>query len=165
MYSNVDSGSFTCGTMLLLLTLLMVGFYGGTGFFVLMGGNPAILKMSDTTFAEYWQHTDHYMAARMRFFGPCMMLCVAASAFYFYNQHQMPAFWLMFGAVLFLVADLIIIFNFNHPLNQLIQSWNLNRLPDNVQTVKHQVVTAFRGRSVCMIGCFALSLLAFWQRG
>ena len=164
MYSSVASSSFTWGTLLLLLTLLMVGFYGGTGFFVLMGGNPAILKMSDTTFAEYWQHTDYYMAARMRIFGPLMLFCVVSSTFYFYFQHQMTSFWLMFGAVIFLVADLIIIFNFNHPLNQLIQSWDLNQLPDDVQTIKHQVVTAFWGRSVCMIGCFALSLLAFWQR-
>lgn len=164
MYSHIVSSSFTWGIPLLLFTLLMVGFYGGTGFFVLIGGNPAILKMSDTTFAEYWQHVDYYMAARMRFFGPLMMLCVAVSTIQYYLQHQMTSFWLMLGAVLFLVADLIIIFNFNHPLNQLIQSWNLHQLPDDVQTIKHQVVNAFWGRSVCMIGCFALSLLAFWQR-
>ena len=70
----------------------------------------------------------------------------------------------MIGAVLFLVADLIIIFSFNHPLNQLIQSWNINQLPKDVQMVKYQVVNAFWGRSICMIGCFALNLLAFWKR-
>jgi len=55
----------------LFLTALLTGFYAGTGFFVIMGGNPAILKMSSRTFAEYWQYTDFYMAARMRFFGRC----------------------------------------------------------------------------------------------
>lgn len=164
MYANIISSSFTWSNTILIITLLVAGFYGGTGFFVLMGGNPAILKMSSSTFAEYWQHTDYYMAARMRFFGPVMMLCVATSTILYYIQHQTLSFGLMLGAVLFLIADLIIIFSINHPLNQLIQSWNLNQLPDDVQMVKHQVVTAFWGRSVCMIGCFILNLLAFWQR-
>ncbi|QHT68768.1 hypothetical protein GXP67_20005 [Rhodocytophaga rosea] len=164
MYSNIVGSSFSWSDLLLLITLLMTGFYGGTGFFVLMGGNPAILKMSNATFAEYWQHTDYYMAARMRFFGPCMMLCVVVSTIQYFLHHQVTSFWLMIGAILFLVADLIIVFSFNHPLNQLIQSWHLNQLPDDVQMIKNQVVSAFWGRSVCMIGCFILNLLAFWQR-
>jgi hypothetical protein len=48
----------------LLICLLLLGFYGGTGFFVVMGrGNPAMARMSPHTFAEFWQHTDHFMAA------------------------------------------------------------------------------------------------------
>ena len=56
------------------LSLLLSGFYAGNGFFVAVGGNPAIRLMSDRTFAEFWQHTDHYMAARMKIFGPLLLL-------------------------------------------------------------------------------------------
>ena len=60
--------------LLLFSAVLFGGFYGGTGFFIRMGGNPAIMRMSDRTFAEYWQHTDYFMAARMKIFGPMFLL-------------------------------------------------------------------------------------------
>jgi MFS superfamily sulfate permease-like transporter len=148
----------------LLICLLLLGFYGGTGFFVVMGGNPAITKMSPPTFAEFWQHTDHFMAARMKFFGPLLLIFVITSCVMLYTRYRTSSFLLMAGALLFLFIDLYIIISTNHPLNQLIQSWDLRQLPDNVIEIKQQVVNAFWKRAICMIGSFSFGLLAFWKR-
>jgi hypothetical protein len=146
----------------LLFTLLLAGFYGGTGFFVVMGGNPAIGKMSSATFAEYWQHTDYFMAARMPFFGPILILSVITSTiFAFINENSSAGF--LIAALGILVADMIVIFGVCHPLNQLIQSWDLNKLPLDVQKIKHEVIGAFWLRSACMIGTFLCVILALWK--
>jgi hypothetical protein len=147
---------------LLLFTLLLAGFYGGTGFFVVMGGNPAIEKMSSATFAEYWQHTDHFMAARMRIFGPLLLMCVTASTILSFMAGSKSSAFLV-TALGILIADMIVIFGMCHPLNTLIQSWNLNSLPAYVPEIKQKVVHAFWLRSSCMIGVFLCFILAVWK--
>ena len=149
-------------TPFLLLTILLTGFYAGTGFFGLMGANPALSKMSSSTFAEYWQHLDHYMAARMRIFGPILLLTVIISVLLHLRAWQSPAFWFLVAALLILVADVIVAFTINVPLNKLIQSWNLKNLPSDVQEVKYRVVTAFNYRSCFMIACFVCVLMSLF---
>jgi hypothetical protein len=150
----------------LFITLLLTGFYAGTGFFGLMGANPALSKVSSSTFAEYWQHLDHYMAARMRIFGPLLLLSVIITVVLHARAWHGPAFWLLAAALLILVADVIIAFTINVPLNKLIQGWDLSNLPENVQDVKQRVITAFYYRSCFMIACFVcvLASLAFTVR-
>lgn len=147
----------------LFITVFMAALYAGTGFFVIMGGNPAILKMTSKTFAEYWQHTDFYMHARMKVFGPLLMLSAIASLL-FHLQWRTPVFWLLLVAILVLILDVVMVFTTNHPLNELIQSWDLNNLPTNVQDIKQQVVSAFWIRSSLMIACFALILMAVFAK-
>jgi hypothetical protein len=146
----------------LLFTLLLAGFYGGTGFFVVMGGNPAIGKMSSATFAEFWQHTDHFMAARMPFFGPLLIVSVTASAILAFIIGNSSAGFLI-AALGILIADMILIFGVCHPLNHVIQSWDLNKLPFDVQDIKHKVINAFWLRAACMIGTFLCIILALWK--
>lgn len=38
--------------MSLFLTTLPIGFYGGTGFFTVIGNNPSILELTDANVAE-----------------------------------------------------------------------------------------------------------------
>jgi MFS superfamily sulfate permease-like transporter len=147
-------------TPFLVATLLLTGFYAGIGFFGFMGANPALTKMSSSTFAEYWQHIDSYMAARMKIFGPLLLLCVLTTVLLHLRSWHSPAFWSLVAALLFLIVDLIIAFSINVPLNRLIQSWDLANLPDNVQDVKQRVVTAFYYRNGCMIGCFVSALIS-----
>jgi uncharacterized membrane protein len=149
-------------TPFLLVTLLLSGFYAGIGFFGIMGFNPAMAKLSNNSFVEYWQHIDSYMAARMKIFGPLLLLSVIISVLMHLRYWRSPAFWLLMTALLFLVADLFIGFTINHPLNRLIQSWNITHLPANVQEVKHRVVTAFYFRNCCMIGCFVSVLVSLF---
>jgi len=148
----------------LFLTTLLTGFYAGTGFFVIMGGNPAILKMSGRTFVEYWQHTDFYMAARMRFFGPSLLIVLLSAALIHIREWATPTFWFLLTALLILIADLVVIFTTNHPLNQLVQSWDLNNLPANVREIKFRIVNAFWFRSAFMMGSFVCVLLALFLR-
>jgi hypothetical protein len=148
----------------LLITTLLTGFYAGTGFFGMMGGNPAITKMTSHTFAEFWQHTDFYMAARMKFFGPLLLLSLLSSILIHIGQYRTPAFWLLLTAFLILIIDVIVGFNINQPLNHLIQSWDLSNLPPDVQEIKHRVVNAFWIRNACMISCFICVLAAVFLR-
>lgn len=150
--------------MLLFTAVGLSGFYAGTGFFVAMGGNPAIKLMSDNTFAEYWQHTDHFMAARMKIFGPLLLLTILFTTILLIKEFRTPSFWLMLAAFMVLIVDIAIAFSTNHPLNNLIQSWDLNNLPSNVQDIKWKVVHAFNLRLIMMIGTFLLVLLSVWLR-
>jgi len=148
----------------LFLSTLLSGFYAGTGFFGAMGGNPAIKLMSDRTFAEFWQHTDHYMAARMKIFGPLLLLTILLGVLLLLKQYRTSTFWFMLIALGILVTDVIFSLSTNHPLNLLVQSWNLNKLPSNVQDVKWQIVKAFNVRTIFMISSFIMVLLAVWFR-
>lgn len=147
---------------ILFLAVLLGGFYAGTGFFVAMGGNPAIKKMSDRVFAEYWQHTDHFMAARMKVFGPLLLLCILSAVLVLLITSDMISFACMLAAFCLLLTDIIFTLSTNHPLNRLIQSWNLNKLPSDTHQVKARVVKAFNTRIIFMIGAFIMVLLALW---
>ena len=144
------------------LSLLLSGLYAGIGFFVAMGGNPAIKLMSDRTFAEFWQHTDHYMAARMKIFGPLLLLTMLFGVLVLLKDYQTNSFWFMLIAFAILVTDVIYILTTNHPLNHLVQSWDVNNLPSNVQDIKRQIVKAFNVRVIFMISSFIMVLLAVW---
>jgi hypothetical protein len=131
-------------------------------FFVPMGGNPAIELMSERTFAEYWQHTDHFMAARMKIFGPLLLLTMLSTVVLLLKEYRTGSFWLILLAFGVLVADIIFIFSTNHPLNHLVQGWDLDNLPSNVADVKEKIVGAFNVRLVFMISTFLLVLMALW---
>ena len=146
------------------LTTLLSGFYAGTGFFGAMGGNPAIKLMSDKTFAEYWQHIDHYMAARMKIFGPLLLLTLLFSVVVLAKEYRSGSFWLMLTAFAILVTDVIFTFSTNHPLNHAVQSWDLNKLPSNVHQIKWSIVKAFDIRIFFMMSSFIMVLLSVWLR-
>jgi uncharacterized membrane protein len=144
----------------LYLSLFLSGLYGGVGFFTVMGGNPAVRKLSTPAFAEYWQHIDGYMGARMPVFGPILLLSMLFSVISLIPFRTTPSFWLMVLAFLIIIGDLVFTMSTNHPLNKLIQSWDLQNLPDNVKEIQQQVVHAFWYRAVFMISSFACVVLA-----
>lgn len=148
----------------LTFTLLLLGFYGGIGFFCLMGGNPSVSKLSNATFAEYWQHLDFYMAARMKVYGPILLISVIVSSIILYWKYHKSAFKWMAAAVLVLLLDMIHTFTINIPLNNVIQSWNLSSLPPEVAGIRSRVVDAFWVRSALMIISFGCGLVAFSKR-
>lgn len=146
------------------LTTILSGFYGGTGFFITMGGNPAITRMSDSTFAEFWQNLDYYMAARMPVFGPLLMISLLLSTILLFRESASLPAWLMLAALLVIAGDLVFTLSVNHPYNKLIQSWNLDELPPDVRTIRDKVVEAFYIRILFMIGAFILVILSVWLR-
>lgn len=148
------------------ITTFLSGLYGGVGFFTAMGGNPAISRMSDKTFVEFWQHIDYYMAARMKIFGPVLLLSQVAAIITLLPEWNSASFWLIVFAFIIIITDLVFTLSTNHPLNKMIQSWKLDKLPSDVQLIKQQVVQAFNMRLIFMISSFALVLLAaFFRKG
>src|ERR1700752_2429103 len=124
------------------LSVLMSGLYGGIGFFSVMGHNPTMRRLSNTGFAEYWQNIDHYMGARMPVFGPLLMLTLLFGTITLIPIWKTPSFWLLLFAFLLLIADMVVAFSINVPLNKQIQSWDLHQLPANVGLVKAKVAQA-----------------------
>ena len=148
----------------LFVCTLLSGFYAGIGFFGKMGANPAIKLMSDHTFAEYWQHIDHFMAARMKIFGPILLFSLLGGTLILIKEYRTVSFWCMFLSFCISITDVAFTLSTNHPLNQIIQSWDLKNLPANVQEIKWRVINAFEIRNFFMIGSFAMVLLAVWFR-
>jgi hypothetical protein len=148
--------------LILFIIVFSGGLYAGIGFFGFMGGNPAIKLMSNRTFAEYWQHTDHFMAARMKIYGPINLLLTLAGVIFLIRQYHSPAFWFMFLAFGILIVDVVLTISIHMPLNKLIQSWDLNNLPADVERIKLQLVNAFNRRFYFMIGSFLMLLLSLW---
>lgn len=146
----------------LYITTLLSGLYGGVGFFIAIGGNPSLQKMSDKTFAEYWQHIDYYMAARMKIFGPVMLVSFIITTIGLLPVYHTPSFWLMAIALVIIISDVVFTVRVNHPLNRLIQSWDINKLPRDVGQIKWRVMHAFSYRQVFMISSFVLVVLAVW---
>ncbi|HEX2629005.1 MAG TPA: hypothetical protein VHM26_08340 [Chitinophagaceae bacterium] len=148
----------------LAITTFLTGLYAGVGFFTIMGGNPAIARLSDRGFAEFWQHVDHFMAARMPIAGPFFLLSTLISMIILFRITG-PSFssWMMSGALVVLIADLVFTLNVNHPLNTLIQSWDLSNLPANVSEIKMKVYEAFNIRLWFMIISFALVIFSVWS--
>lgn len=144
--------------------LLLNGFFAGIGFFTAIGLNPAIKKMSDETFAELWQHLDYYMAKRMSKFGSLLLLSFIANVIVLSKEWRTVYFWLIVLAFAAVIADIIFTLSVNHPLNKIIQSWDFNNLPQNVQQVKEKVVRAFNKRVLFMISSFIMLLAAVWLR-
>ena len=150
--------------ILVAITLLFLGFYGGIGFFTIIGLNPALLKMSEPGFVEFWQHVDSYMGSRMSIIGPLILLLTLASTILLHKRYSRKAAIFMTIALLLIIIDAAFALNLNDPLNTLIQSWDLNSLPADVSSVQHRVVNIFWFRSTNMIMSFILGILAFWKR-
>src|SRR5690348_11019217 len=89
------------------ITVFLLGFYGGTGFYVVMGGNSAIRQMSAHTFAEYWQRTDQHMEERMKILGPALLVYALATTVLLYYHSGPVSFALMLAVTLVVVADMI----------------------------------------------------------
>jgi hypothetical protein len=148
----------------LAITTFLSGLSGGIGFFTAMGGNPAMVKLSDRSFAEYWQQVDSFMGARMPVFGPLLLFSLMISTVLLFKEWRTMPFWLMLSAFFVVVGDIAFTLNVNHPLNRLIQGWDLSHLPADVQDIKMKVIKAFNVRLVLMMGAFFLVVLSVWLR-
>jgi hypothetical protein len=146
------------------LSVFMSGLYGGIGFFSVIGHNPAMRRLDNAAFAEYWQSIDHYMGARMPVFGPLLILTLLFGTITLIPKWRTPSFWLLFIAFLLLITDMVFAFSVNVPLNQQIQSWDVQQLPANVGEIKAKVVQAFSWRSFFMLASFACVVLAAFSR-
>ncbi|MRG48786.1 DUF1772 domain-containing protein [Chitinophaga sp. SYP-B3965] len=148
----------------LAITTFLSGLSGGIGFFTAMGGNPALVKLSDHSFAEYWQQIDGFMGARMPIFGPLLLFAVMTSTILLFKEWRTVSFWLMLSAFFVVIGDIAFTLNVNHPLNRLIQGWDLSNLPSDVQDIKMKVIKAFNVRLLLMMGAFFLVVLSVWLR-
>lgn len=148
--------------LLLLVATFITGLYAGIGFLGILSFNATLRSMSDLAFADYWQHLDHLMAARMKFFGPLQLLVCIVCFLMLIKQYYNPSFWFITMALVILMVDFIFVIKQNHPLNALIQSWDIHNLPANVNEVKLKVAAAFDIRNWFMVMTFVFTLLSLY---
>ncbi len=105
-------------TGLLILLIIVTGFYAGIHFSSLMNPsifgiinfsslmnpsifgiiNPAGDLMLSVQWAKSWQITDGFMGARMRVFGPLILVTYLLTILFFGWQWRKPIFWLLLVA-------------------------------------------------------------------
>lgn len=142
--------------IILYACVLVTGLYAGIHFFNLVAGVAAIRRMErPETFIDFWQNIDHFMAARMRVFGPLVLaLLLATTALLAAEGHGLAA---AFAALAFMLAllDAVFAVNGNMPLNQRVQSWSLERPPAEWQAVRAEAARWFGRRGLAAIGALA----------
>ena len=148
-------------SIIFLTAVLLTGFMGGIGFVNFIGFGPALRDTPAEHIIRYWQIVDSYMSVRMPVFGTAILLSFLGSGFFLVKQSYKPPLWLLILALVFVVADIAVAVQYNFPFNKLVQSITPQTIPDNFEHYRSRSVFGFTLRSVCMIGSFVSTLVAF----
>ncbi len=111
---------------LYLLILLTTG-YAALGFFFIMC--PFEQHFDTLTFIKYWQTVDSYMGKRMPIYGQTWLAIFVINLILFAKTWRIsPIFWLILASLCLLIADMVFTGQQQIPLNQYIQTLDLNNL-------------------------------------
>jgi hypothetical protein len=163
-------------TIALYLILLIAGGYGGLHVSGLLDPsvfgviNPAGDLMPPETFAAAWQWTDGFMRVRMGICGPIIMYGYIITLILFVREWRGPVFWLLLAAFGLFMADVVLTFNKQMPINQYIQSLDVKNLNaadlKKISSVNRQLIQNFKSREWFSLLGFALVALTpfLWGR-
>lgn len=115
----------------LYLLLVMSGLFAGIHFLGILA--PIEADMSVTEFAKYWQFLDGYMGKRMPVFGQVYLVLFVLNLILLKDKWKTPVFWMIAFGFLMLLLDLALTMKYQNPINQYIQSIDIQNLT-NVQT-------------------------------
>ena len=136
----------------------MLCLCGLSRFFILC---PFEAHFSTIDFLKYWQVVDGYMGKRMPVFGNIWLILFVLNLIVFFKTRKIsPIFWLIVGAFLFVLADMIFTGMTQLPLNRYIQSLDFNHLTseqsNQLQILRDQNVKNFSIRHYLQWGQFIL---------
>ena len=133
--------------LLLAVELFVVGLYAGIHWFNYLGGLPALRDLERAeTFVDFWQNVDRYMGARMRIFGPAVLVSCILPMLWFAAERN---WWVAGGEMVvlaLLLADVATAIVGNVPINAAIQSWRLDAIPESWRDVRGALLRYFRLR-------------------
>lgn len=156
----MDTNSFSNGRFALLYALNLMSFiYAGLGIFFIFC--PFESHFSTLEFLKYWQIVDGYMGKRMPIFGNIWLILFALNLVLFFKTRKIsPIFWLIAGAFVLIVADMVFTIRAQVPLNHYIQSLDFNHLTpeqsNQLQSLRDQNVENFGIRHYLQWGQFLL---------
>ncbi|MBL7816026.1 MAG: hypothetical protein JNL70_13500 [Saprospiraceae bacterium] len=148
------------GRFALLYALNLMCFtYAGLAIFFIFC--PFEAHFSTIDFLKYWQVVDGYMGKRMPIFGNIWLVLFVLNLIFFFKTRKIsPIFWLIVGAFVLVVADIIFTVQSQIPINQYIQSLDLNHLTteqsNQLQNLREQSNKNFGFRHILQWGQFVL---------
>jgi hypothetical protein len=165
---------YTCPIALYLM-ILFSGAYAGIHLSGMM--NPILFGIIDfkgnlmdsVAWANSWQITDRFMAARMGVFGPMLLWGYVITLILFIKKWRSTTFWLIFLAFALFIADVALTIQQQIPINKFIQSLDFQKLSNSqIQKIKEihpQVIQNFRGREIfSLLGFMLMALVPFLMK-
>lgn len=156
----------TVRTVLLILLIIVTGLYAGIHFSSMMNPsifgiiNPAGDLMPSVQWAASWQITDGFMGARMRVFGPMILITHILTMLLFVRQWRTSVFCLLLVACALFCADLLFTIQNQVPINQYIQTLNFAHLTTEqirkINSIHPIVIANFQKRELFSIVSFVL---------
>jgi uncharacterized membrane protein len=147
--------------LLRTIALLLTGLYAGAAMYSIMGISPAIKEMSATSYIEFHQKLDLFMGVRMALFAK---IALAVNVLLLISTIRSSAKLILLltiiGFLLFF-AELFFTLSVNVPINEKIQSWNINQPPGDWMDVRAKWVKYDSIRAVCALASFITYLAAF----
>lgn len=144
----------------LLYALNMMCFtYAGLAVFFIFC--PFEAHFNTVDFLKYWQVVDGYMGKRMPIFGNIWLVLFILNLIIFFKTRKIsPIFWLIVGAFVLVVGDIVFTVKNQLPLNQYIQSLDFNNLTpeqsNQLQSLRDKDVANFNFRHYLQLGQFIL---------
>jgi hypothetical protein len=123
-----------------IITLyLLIFFVTGYGFFGLIDIlNPWEQHFDTLTWSKYWKISDGYMGKRMPIYAQIWVVLSLINLVLFYKTRKIsPIFWMVLVTLLIFVGDIAFTIKNQMPLNQMIQSMDLNQVtPEKMQKLE-----------------------------
>jgi uncharacterized membrane protein len=127
----------------------------------LMGVSPAMKQMHSSAYAEFHQKLDFFMSVRMALYAKVTLaINVLLLIVTIRKSNKTVLLLTIFGFLLFF-AEIFFTVTVNVPLNEKIQTWDINHLPQQWEAVRDKWLRFDAIRSICAMISFIVFLAAF----
>ncbi|HEU4470666.1 MAG TPA: hypothetical protein VFR58_06270 [Flavisolibacter sp.] len=148
--------------VLLHLLLVLIGLFAGMLFFHEMC--PVETKLSPIEYAKYWKIVDgSFMHERMKIVGPLMLVVFIINILVNLKDWKSRRFLLLLLSFGFMIADLVLAVSSQLPINEFINSLNMENISDSemtrLQNAQLTAIDNFHYRLAFGLLCFAILCL------
>jgi uncharacterized membrane protein len=144
-----------------ITALLLTGLYAGAAMYSIMGISPAMKEMSPASYTEFHQKLDFFMGVRMALFAKITLAVNVLLLISTIRSSTKLVLFLTVAGFLLFFAELFFTLSVNVPINEKIQTWNINQLPADWIAIKNKWIKYDFLRAVCAIASFIIYLAAF----
>jgi uncharacterized membrane protein len=145
--------------MIRFTSLLLTGLYAGAAMYSLMGVGPAMKQMQPASYVEFHQKLDLFMGTRMALFAKITLAVNVLLLIITMSRSTKPVIILTLAASLLFFAEIFFTVSVNVPLNEKIQTWDIQRLPAEWMTIRDKWVEYDIIRAICVISSFVIYLV------
>lgn len=144
-----------------IAALLLTGLYAGAAMYSLMGIGPAMKEMSAASYIEFHQKLDLFMGVRMALFAKIALAANVLLVISSIRSSSKLVLVLTIIGFLFFFAELFFTLSVNVPINEKVQTWNINQPPAEWMAIRGKWIKYDTIRTSCAIISFIVYLSAF----